>query len=243
MILKTIIKSINEYEPSWFDEVLPTLPAWRREKTEKLKTENGRKLSILAGSLIKDAFLENDEDPENVVFNEQGKPLVGGDARFFFSLSHSKDAVALSVSTPNDYSSDLPGKDKIDATSVFNAAGIAPRSTLKSSKGLSTPSVGIDIECIREYDEKIAERFFTKEEQDYLKYSENKNEDFVRIWTSKEAYGKFTGGGLNDGLKFSIFHNPLVPIDVIFPCCFEYEAIKLDGLEYIYTVCYGVIEV
>ncbi|MBQ9549685.1 MAG: 4'-phosphopantetheinyl transferase superfamily protein [Lachnospiraceae bacterium] len=243
MIIKTTIKGINEYEDSWFEEVFPTLPAWRKEKAEKYKTENGRKLSILAGKLIMDAFIDNNEDPDNVVFNESGKPLVGGDMPFFFSVSHSKEAVALSVSTPNDNASVLPGNNLIDATSVFSAAGIPPRSELKSSKGLSTPSVGVDIECIRDYDEGIAERFFTKEEQDYLKFSENKEEDFTRIWTSKEAYGKFTGGGISDGLKFSIFHNPLIPIDVIFPCCFEYESIMLDGNKYLYTICHGVIEV
>ena len=242
MIIKTTLKSITEYDDAWYEDTYKLLPFWRKERARPLKTENGRKLSILAGKLILDAYLDNDEDPDNVRFSDAGKPLVGGDSPFYFSVSHSKEAVALSVATPNDFNPILPGSNLIDASTVFAAANIAPRSSLKSSQGLSTPSIGIDIECVREYDEKLAERFFTREEQDYLKYSGAQDENFTRIWTSKEAYGKYTGGGITDGLKFSMFHNPHIPLDVILPCTFEYKDIMLNDKKYLYTICYGVIE-
>ena len=242
MIIKTTVKCIADYDDAWFEDTYKTLPFWRKERTRPLKTENGRKLSILAGKLILDAFLDNDEDPDNVRFSDLGKPLVGGDSPFYFSVSHSKEAVALSVATPNDFNPILPGSNLIDATSVFAAAKEAPRSSLKSSQGLSSPSIGLDIECVREYDEKLAERFFSREEQDYLKFSDSRDETFTRIWTSKEAYGKYTGGGVNDGLKFSIFHNPVVPLNVILPCTFEYRDVILNNRKYLYTICYGIIE-
>ena len=242
MIINTRIKCTEDFDDAWFAGAFNSLPSWRKEKAEKMKTEESRKLSILAGRMFTDAILENDCDPEDVVFNEYGKPMMEGDVPIFFSISHSGNAVAVSVSTPNDMSPVLPGDNRIDATSVFAAASVAPKSFLKSSQGLSIPSIGVDIEKLRSYDEKLAERFFSKEEQEYLKHTDEKDENFTRIWTSKEAYGKFTGVGMEDGLKFSIFHNPTVPLDVILPCCFEHNEKEVSGERYIYTICYGVIE-
>ncbi len=242
MYITTKIKSINEFEDSWFEDTYKILPQWRKEKCDAFKIENLRKVSILAGRMIYDAFLENGEDPDKVFFNENGKPLIESDSSFCFSLSHSKNAVAVSFLEIGGQYSSLPADNRIDATSVFSAASIPPRSDLKSSRGLSRPSVGVDIEYVREYDEKITNRFFTEEEQDYIKHSFDKNENFTRIWTSKEAYGKFTGNGINDGLKFSMFHDPLKPMNVVLPCFFEYAEKNVDGEKYLYTICYGVQE-
>ena len=43
---------------------------------------------------------------------------------------------------------------------------------------------------------KLAERFFTKDEAAFVKKI-NSVERFLRIWTAKEAYGKFTGQGID----------------------------------------------
>ncbi len=239
MIIDTRIKSIMDYDDAWYEETFDILPSWRREKAASFKNENARKASILGGKMIMDAFLENGEDPENVCFNEAGKPMIKGDTFLFFSLSHSKDAVALSVSTPNDNNPVLPGNGRIDTSKVFSAVLLGPRTASNPSPDASTPSIGIDIEYIRTYDEKLVERFFSKEEQDYLRFTDEKDENFTRIWTSKEAYGKFTGGGITDGLKFSIFHNPVMPLNDLLPCCFEHGETMVNGEKYIYTLCYG----
>ena len=242
MIINTRIKCIEDFDDSWFTGAFNSLPSWRKERASRMKNPESRKLSILAGSMFMDAILENDCDPEKVIFNEYGKPMMDGDVPVYFSISHSGGAVAVSVSTPNDMSPVLPGDNRIDATSVFAAAGVAPRSFLKSSQGLSIPSIGVDIEKLRSYDERIAERFFSKEEQEYLKHTDEKDENFTRIWTSKEAYGKFTGKGITDGLKFSMFHDPLVPLNVLLPCCFEHYETEINGERYMYALCYGVLD-
>ncbi len=242
MYITTKIKSINEFEDSWFEEVYSNLPKWRKERCDSLKTENGRKISILAGKMVIDAFTENGEDPENVIFSKNGKPLAGSGSSFCFSISHSKNAVAVSYLELDGQYSSLPADNRIDATSVFSAASIPPRSDLKFTRGLSRPSVGVDIEYVREHDVKIAERFFTVEELEYIDHSFDHNENFTRIWTSKEAYGKFTGGGIEDGLGFSMFHDPLKPMNVVLPCFFEYAEKNVDGEKYLYTICYGVQE-
>lgn len=62
--------------------------------------------------------------------------------------------------------------------------------------------IGIDIEAIRENKEKIAKRFFHKEEWKYLSEidSEDFPAEFTGIWTKKESYIKMTGEGLSKPL-------------------------------------------
>jgi len=63
--------------------------------------------------------------------------------------------------------------------------------------------IGIDIERLRHADFKIARRFFTQDEQDYV---DGDNFRFFEIWTKKEAYVKYTGEGLSRPFSsFSVF--------------------------------------
>jgi 4'-phosphopantetheinyl transferase len=66
----------------------------------------------------------------------------------------------------------------------------------------NTSPVGIDVERIRDYPEKVAKRFFSSSEQEMLeelkKESQKKaNEYFFRCWTRRESYGKLQGTGLD----------------------------------------------
>ncbi len=61
--------------------------------------------------------------------------------------------------------------------------------------------VGIDIEKITELKPKVAERYFTAEENQYIKNSPSPDLAFCEIWTSKEAYFKRSGKGI--GTDFS----------------------------------------
>ena len=57
--------------------------------------------------------------------------------------------------------------------------------------GLGYDSVGIDMEVLQNKDrEKIIKRFFQKDEIAFINSSEDKNLEFYRIWTKKEAYIK-----------------------------------------------------
>lgn len=66
---------------------------------------------------------------------------------------------------------------------------------------LSRQPVGIDIEKIRPYNVKVAHRILSEEEWVSLQKSEDKDRDFIRFWTLKEAYGKYTGEGLGTDFK------------------------------------------
>ena len=57
--------------------------------------------------------------------------------------------------------------------------------------GLGYDSLGIDMEVLQNKDrEKIIKRFFKKDEIAFINSSEDKNLEFYRIWTKKEAYIK-----------------------------------------------------
>lgn len=60
--------------------------------------------------------------------------------------------------------------------------------------------IGIDIEEVKEMEyEEIVERFFTKEELEWIRSVELKDKllCFYKLWTLKEAYVKFKGKGMN----------------------------------------------
>ena len=62
---------------------------------------------------------------------------------------------------------------------------------------LSDGEVGIDVEGIRKYRERIVERIFTPEEKQYFNESMDKDLVFTKIWTAKESFIKNIGLGLS----------------------------------------------
>lgn len=74
----------------------------------------------------------------------------------------------------------------------------------------SDRAVGIDTEQVMDCNMKIAKRFFTKEEIEYLENSSNPSIAFTKIWTQKEAYIKAVGEGLAIALdSFCVLNDPL----------------------------------
>lgn len=65
--------------------------------------------------------------------------------------------------------------------------------------------VGIDVETIRPYKEKVAKRVCSDEEMEYICHSDSKDKAFTKLWTLKEAYIKAIGTGLSFPLKEASF--------------------------------------
>ncbi|MCR5503377.1 MAG: 4'-phosphopantetheinyl transferase superfamily protein [Lachnospiraceae bacterium] len=63
---------------------------------------------------------------------------------------------------------------------------------------LSSFEVGIDIEHMREHTDRIAQRFYSPEENEYLSSlpEKERKREFIRLWTMKESYLKALGEGL-----------------------------------------------
>ena len=64
---------------------------------------------------------------------------------------------------------------------------------------------GVDCEMVRSFDYYVAQRAFSKSEQQMLKNSEDKEKFFFSIWTLKECLGKSKGTGLNYDLRKTTF--------------------------------------
>lgn len=74
------------------------LPAWRRERMEKIRNPDGRRESLCAGLLLSYALRRHGMDPmEPVKLLPAGKPVLSGHKDMFFSLSHSGKYVLCAV--------------------------------------------------------------------------------------------------------------------------------------------------
>lgn len=61
--------------------------------------------------------------------------------------------------------------------------------------------LGIDIQLLTSYREKMAARYFHPAENEFLKRSKDRDGDFTRLWCMKESYVKAHGKGLSMGLE------------------------------------------
>ena len=74
-----------------FKRLYELLPEYRKEKIDRLKIENDKRLSLAAGILLKTALEENGilSGGAEIAFGERGKPFIPGREDIRFNLSHS----------------------------------------------------------------------------------------------------------------------------------------------------------
>ena len=61
---------------------------------------------------------------------------------------------------------------------------------------VSDHNIGIDVESIVPYNPDVARRVCTAAELEMLEQSDDKDVDFIKLWTAKEAISKYEGMGL-----------------------------------------------
>ena len=73
------------------------------------------------------------------------------------------------------------------------------------SAGVSGERVGCDIECMRKYHERLAEKYFCSSEYERIRNADEaeQTEMFYRYWVLKESFLKATRKGLVMGLNTS----------------------------------------
>ena len=100
---------------------------------------------------------------------------------------------------------------------------------------ISDVEVGCDIEEIKDYKQRVAERFFTEKENNYLELSKDKDDLFYRFWTLKESYIKCIGKGF--GLSLNSFEMDNKGNDIVIKGNDNYSFIeqKFDG--YRISIC------
>ena len=92
---------------------------------------------------------------------------------------------------------------------------------------VSDHNIGIDVESIVPYNPDVARRVCTADELKMLEQSSNKDVEFIKLWTVKEAISKYEGMGLS---------LPFAEIDFLdYVIC----SISLKEKKYALSVCYN----
>ncbi|NND71972.1 MAG: 4'-phosphopantetheinyl transferase superfamily protein [Rhodothermales bacterium] len=150
-----------------------TLSSDEIDRASKFVFERDRE-KFVAGRYILRTLLASylGENPESVQFdyNEFGKPVLSGIARFIFNVSHAEDLLCIAIAHAD------PGLQM-------------PRI------GVDVEFIDRDIPF-----SDVAESHFSPEEVHVLRQYEDKRRPFFRCWTRKEAYIKAHGEGVSYGL-------------------------------------------
>lgn len=165
------------------------LSAERMEKIKRIRHPGTRKQSFGAGLLT--AYMLGRLAPGAVIrTNSYGKPACAGVP---FNLSHTKDAVILSVMESGEGMAQPLEKD------ACAGCDLKGRADTCAGCGMDGVCIGCDIERIQPYEPRVAKRFFTAAEYQSLEEesgAEAQAELFYRYWTKKESVMKLTGLGI-----------------------------------------------
>lgn len=166
------VLDVRIFSETEYESAFESLPAWRQEKAEKLKKTEDKKLSVFAFSLALSMLSQYlRKSCEEIEISPDEKG----------KLRVSGESVSLSISH----------------SFPFIAVAVHSR------------EVGVDIECPRKVSRAVMKRALSEEEISYVtedvdlreKLSPKESKRFLRLWTMKEAYLKFTGEGLSGGLQ------------------------------------------
>lgn len=168
-----------------FKKLYDILPNWRREKVDRSKREEAKKLSLCAGYLFVYALEKEGRQNllDKVVLAKHNKPVFIEDG--------------IIASDANCESDDIKPL-------YFNIS----HSGTRAMCAISNVNIGCDIQVLRNAKISVANRFFAKQEQDYIFEGDSDDEQtkrFIRIWAMKEAYTKMIGDGIASELnEFSV---------------------------------------
>ena len=172
------------------------LPEFRKDKVDSIKNGNAKIQSIAAFGLLGYGLRRASQDPNCKFFDHEfmparaeeweelgyvsdkhGKPYFEKKPEIHFSLSHTGGMVMCVIS-------DRPVGCDVEVVNRYK--------------------VDYDIHTYAEERLRLAGRFFTEAEYEYLKTSKSDTEipqKFTEIWTKKESYIKFLGLGLSKPLN------------------------------------------
>ena len=168
-------------------EVFSLLPAWRREKAERLRFEKDKKASAGVWLLLMYAMKKEGLSCGEVAFSERGKPYFTDEALPRFCLSHSGD-YALCAIADEEVGCDVQEK-------VSPSLRLIDRVCTEKEKPFfpASPMGKLSSEC--ETDEVV---FSTSSAACGLHLSRSGSQEdiFTSLWAKKEALAKLSGEGM-----------------------------------------------
>ena len=219
----------EETRQSFLREALECVDPVRRSKTERLKGTGAKAASLGAGMLLQKMAMDLTEGVENtdILFLEEDELLAVLQERM-----HRDKAGALSFS----YEYGELGKPQIvNIPKKFNLSHSGDYVVCAVGDG----EVGADIQKWVPYKERTAERFFAPTEWKLLQElpASQRTELFYRLWSRKEAYGKYTGQGSGSVVGEDFSDERRWKEKMI---CFREQILEAG---YSLAVCYGTAEV
>ena len=206
------------------------LPKYRKAKVDRLKNIEDKRRSVAAGILLNAAVRQYVNS--NKYNNESSNNAGSDDGHCEIHLVDIKEAVEK-YDAEYDYEIDYCNNGKPcfkNGACQFNLSHAGRYAVCV----VSACEVGVDIEGDRTCNDKVARRFFTEGECEWIYKTKAMEEDkdisivakmenkdssyicsdnqdmrFFRIWTLKEAYSKVTGKGIAYGINEAEFevHN------------------------------------
>lgn len=201
----------------------------RCKKVQRLKSTGAKAASLGAGMLLQKMALDLIDGTENtgILFLEEDELLAVLQARmlreqtppFSFSYEYGEQGKPQIVNFPKKFNLSHSGDYVVC--------------------GVSDGEVGVDIQKWVPFKERTAERFFAKEEWKLLQETdvEKRTELFYRLWSRKEAYGKYTGQGIGSVVGEDFSDERRWKEKKI---CFREQILEAG---YSLSVCYGSQEV
>ncbi len=167
------IVDIREKTEDDFEKAYNSLPLWRREKADKYRFKEDRKRSVFAFELLcamLSEYLKVSAEGLEIYESEKGK-LRLKNSRLGFNISHSGAFVACAIHE-GEIGIDIEEKREISPRLFRSVLSESERKNLLKGKALPEEKIPADSPLTAE---------------------------FLRLWTAKEAYLKFTGEGLSGG--------------------------------------------
>lgn len=159
-----------------FDFWYSKMPSYRKEKTDRIKPESGKRLSLGAGILLYTGLKELGIEGASVFYGENKKPYIDmnlesglndeGAGSLYFNLSHSGSMAVCAF---------------------------------------SDSEVGIDIEQNKNFNDSLINYVFDENEAEFIRLQKEditeRNALFTSLWTMKESIMKYYGKGIAMGPK------------------------------------------
>lgn len=89
--------------------------------------------------------------------------------------------------------------------------------------------VGVDVECLNRYNERLARHVLSDKEFTLVRQSTNPDTEFTRLWTMKESVCKLTGTGIIDEIKTLLTDNPDITTNT---CIYHDKGYVVSTAEY-----------
>lgn len=173
----------------------------RREKAERIKRQSAKAACVGAGLLLQVAIrdvLEQSSNRVPVVETKKVSPDIQNDSAKY-SVRELLEKIDSPISLEFAYGPN--GKPYFKEYPIYFNLSHSGEFVICV---VSEKEVGVDIQEHRGGNmERIAKRYFTVEEKKTLDECEpaGRPQMFFDLWAAKEAYGKYTGGGITESLE------------------------------------------